>query len=135
MHTPTPAPAKLAIDTNRYTDLANGVPDVIAMLDAATTVYIPFVAIAELRSGFAVGTRGKKNEETLARFLAKPKVQSLYATDATTVRYAEVYAQLRKQGTPIPTNDMWIAALVLEHDATLYARDAHFDHLPQLKRI
>ena len=117
----------LAIDTNRYTDLAKGVPDVVAVLDAASAVFMPFVTIAELRGGFAVGTRGMKNEEVLARFLAKPKVQALYSTDETTKRYAEVYAQLRRQGTPIPTNDMWIAALVLEHDLTLYARDAHFD--------
>jgi predicted nucleic acid-binding protein len=42
---------------------------------------------------------------------------------------------MRRQGTPVPTNDLWIAALVLQHDLLLYARDRHFDVIPQLARI
>ena len=68
----------------------------------------------------------------LQRFLALPKVDVLFASETTTVHYAEVFAQLREQGTPVPTNDMWIAALVQEHRLTLYSRDEHFRHLPQL---
>jgi predicted nucleic acid-binding protein len=64
----------------------------------------------------------------------KPGVQLLYADEQTTHHYASVYRQLREQGTPIPTNDMWVAALVLQHDLVLFARDRHFDHLPQLLR-
>ena len=55
--------------------------------------------------------------------------------DQTTHHYASVFRQLRKQGTPIPTNDMWLAALVLQHNLALHARDKHFDHLPQLVRV
>jgi len=57
------------------------------------------------------------------------------ADDQTTHHYASVYRQLRKQGTPIPTNDMWLAALVLQHNLALHARDRHFDHLAQLVRV
>jgi predicted nucleic acid-binding protein len=71
----------------------------------------------------------------LREFLVKDGVRTLYADDQTTHHYANVYRQLRRQGTPIPTNDMWIAALVLQHNLVLYARDQHFDHLPQLARI
>jgi predicted nucleic acid-binding protein len=53
----------------------------------------------------------------------------------TTHDYASVYRQLRHQGTPIPTNDMWVAALVLQHNLVLHARDSHFDHLPQIVRV
>ena len=56
----------------------------------------------------------------------------LFADGQTTHHYASVFRQLRKQGTPIPTNDMWLAALVLQHNLVLYARDKHFDHLPQV---
>lgn len=91
--------------------------------------------MAELRAGFAAGTIGRKNEASLTRFLASPRVEVQYADEQTTHHYANVYRQLRKQGTPIPTNDMWIAALVLEHSLVLCARDAHFDALPQLTRI
>jgi tRNA(fMet)-specific endonuclease VapC len=62
-------------------------------------------------------------------------VAVLYPDDVTTVHYASIYLQLRRQGTPIPTNDMWIASLCLQHELTLYARDSHFDHLPQLSRL
>lgn len=91
--------------------------------------------VGELRAGFAVGTQGPRNEAVLRRFLLKPGVAVLYGDEQTTHHYATVYRQLRKQGTPIPTNDMWIAALVLQHSLSLYDRDAHFDTLPQLTRV
>ena len=82
-----------------------------------------------------MGTQGARNEAALRGFLLKPGVSILYADDQTTHHYANVYRQLRKQGTPIPTNDMWIAALVLQHSLVLMARDAHFDALAQITRI
>jgi tRNA(fMet)-specific endonuclease VapC len=125
---------KLAIDTNAYAAAARGEPKVSALLRAADHVVLPFVALAELRAGFAAGTRGRKNEAALTRFLASPRVEVQYADEQTTHHYAALFAQLRRQGTPIPTNDMWIAALVLQHDLVLCTRDAHFDRLPQLAR-
>jgi tRNA(fMet)-specific endonuclease VapC len=96
---------------------------------------VPFVVLAELRAGFAVGTQGRANERFLQRFLAKAGVEVVYATDATTHRYATLYRQLRQQGTPVPTNDLWIAALVTEHGARLCTRDAHFENLAQLDLV
>ena len=126
---------RLALDTNRYTDLCRGEASVIGTLEAADQVWLPFIVVGELRAGFAVGTQGPRNEAVLRRFLLKPGVAILYADEQTTHHYANVYRQLRKQGSPIPTNDMWIAALVLQHSLILCARDAHFDTLPQLARI
>jgi tRNA(fMet)-specific endonuclease VapC len=108
---------------------------VIEAVELADEVWLPFIVVGELRAGFAVGTQGTRNEAALSRFLLKPGVAILYADDQTTQHYANVYRQLRKQGTPIPTNDMWIAALVLQHSLMLFARDAHFDALPQLTRM
>ncbi len=125
---------RLALDTNRYTDLCRGEMSVVGAIEAADQIWLPFVVVGELRAGFAVGTQGPHNEAILNRFLLKPGVAILYADEQTTHHYANVYRQLRKQGTPIPTNDMWIAALVLQHSLVLYARDAHFDTLPQLAR-
>ena len=126
---------RVALDTNRYTDLCRGDQSVVGTLEAADEIWLPFIVLGELRAGFAVGTQGVRNEAILRRFLLKPGVAMLYADDQTMHHYASVYRQLRKQGTPIPTNDMWIAALVLQHSLTLYDRDAHFDALPQLPRI
>jgi tRNA(fMet)-specific endonuclease VapC len=126
---------RLALDTNRYTDLCRGEPSVVETVELADEVWLPFIVVGELRAGFAVGSQGPRNEAVLRRFLLKPGVRILYAGEQTTHHYANVYRQLRKQGTPIPTNDMWIAALVLEHSLVLCARDAHFDALPQIVRI
>lgn len=126
---------RLALDSNRYRDLCTGDPTVVEILERAESVYVPFVVVAELRAGFAVGSRGRDNERVLVRFLNKPGVEVLYATDTTTRTYAELFRQLRSSGTPIPTNDLWIAALVVENNLVLYSRDRHFDRLPQLPVI
>jgi tRNA(fMet)-specific endonuclease VapC len=125
---------RLALDTNRYRDLVDGDAGVVATLQQARTISLPFVVLAELRSGFAVGTHGPENEHVLQRFLSKPGVEVVYADEGTTRQYAQLYRQLRTQGTPIPTNDLWIAALVCQHGLVLYSRDRHFDRLPQLLR-
>ena len=125
---------KLALDTNRYTDLCRGDVSVVETIELADEVWLPFIVLGELRAGFAVGSQGPRNEAVLRRFLLKPAIGVLFADEQTTHHYAAVFRQLRKQGTPIPTNDMWIAALVLQHSLILFAHDAHFDALPQLPR-
>ena len=125
----------LAPDTHRYADLCRGNARAVEMVEAADAIWLPFVVVGELRAGFAAGSQGPRNEAVLRRFLLKPGVGILYADEQTTYHYASVYRQLRKPGTPIPTNDMWIAALVLQHSLSLYDRDRHFDALPQLLRV
>jgi tRNA(fMet)-specific endonuclease VapC len=126
---------KLLLDTNRYTDFCKGIPDAVSVVTAAEQVFLPFIALAELRAGFRAGTQGRRNEDVLSRFLLSPRVGVLYPDDATTQTYAGLFVQLRRQGTPIPTNDIWIAALALQHSLALHTRDAHFDALPQLLRV
>jgi tRNA(fMet)-specific endonuclease VapC len=126
---------RIALDTNRYVDLCKGVEDTVRLVATAESVQLPFVVVAELRAGFALGKRSADNEKVLRRFLLKDGVAVLYADDQTTHHYASAYRQLRVQGTPIPTNDLWIAALVLQHNLRLHDRDTHFDHLPQIVRV
>lgn len=126
---------KIALDTSRYTDFCRGETEVVGVLESASVVFLPFVVLGELRAGFAAGRHGADNERVLRRFLMKEGVRPLYADDQTTHHYASVFRQLRQQGTPIPTNDMWIAALVLQHNLALYTRDGHFDQLRQLTRL
>lgn len=125
---------RLALDTNRYVDLCKGLDRTVGLVSTAVEVFLPFVVVAELRAGFALGKRTAQNERVLRRFLLKSGVGILYADEQTTHHYAAAFRQLRRQGTPIPTNDLWIAALVLQHNLTLHARDRHFDHLPQIVR-
>lgn len=124
----------LLLDTNRYRDFCEGLPEALDVIQRARTIFFPFVTLAELRSGFLCGKIAKKNEQTLTQFLNSERVRSLYPDETTTHHFAQVFAQLRNQGTPIPVNDIWIAALAIQHDLLLYSRDRHFDFLPQLAR-
>ncbi len=123
----------IALDTNAYSAEARAEPKAVALLHAANQITLPFVVLAEPRAGFAAGTAGRRNE-ALARFLGSPRVDVLYADEQTTHHYASAYAQLRRQGTPIPTNDLWIAALVVQHDLVLFTEGAHFAKIPQIAR-
>lgn len=126
---------RLALDTNAYVAAARGEASAVVRLRGAEQIFLPFVVLAELRAGFAAGTTGRRNEALLARFLASPSVDVLYPDEQTTHHYAMLFAQLRRQGTPIPTNDLWIAAITVQHDLALMTSDAHFAHLPQLARV
>ncbi len=126
---------RVALDTNRYVDLCRGHAETVEIVETATEVFLPFVTVAELRAGFGVGRRPTENERVLRSFLLKDGVGVLYPDDGTTHRYAALFRQLRAQGTPIPAHDVWIAALVLQHDLLLHSRDRHFDHVPQIVRV
>ena len=126
---------KIALDSNRYTDLCRNLSEAVEVIETATLVFVPLMVIAEQRAGFAHGSRREKNERILTKFLNKDGVSVLCPDEQTTYFYADIYAYLRKRGTPIPTNDLWIAALVLQHNLTLYDRDSDFDRLPQLARV
>jgi|ETNmetMinimDraft_26_1059896.scaffolds.fasta_scaffold35921_1 tRNA(fMet)-specific endonuclease VapC len=125
----------MAVDTNRYRDFCEAVPDAVAHFQLAEQICLPFPVLAELRAGFACGTLARRNEGILTKFLNRSRVRLLFADEQTTFHFARIFKQLRDQGTPIPTNDIWIAALVQQHNLLLYSRDQHFDALPQLARV
>ncbi len=123
--------SKLALDTNAYSDWQRGVRwDQAVKL--ARLVWLPFVVVAELRSGFEAGTQAKKNALILDEFLTSDAVRILYPDETTLTVYAKIFAQLRNQGTPIPTNDLWIASLCAQHNLPLATTDKHFKKINQL---
>jgi len=126
---------RLAIDVNRYADYCRGDIAAVNPVRRATEIYLPFITLAELRSGFRAGTRARENQQRMAEFIASPRVSILFPNEATTHFYAALFTELRAAGTPIPTNDLWIAALVIQHDLTLLTRDRHFELVPRLPRI
>jgi predicted nucleic acid-binding protein len=126
---------RLALDTNAYCAAARGDVKASELMRRADEIKLPFVVLAELRAGFAVGGAGRRNEAKLTEFLNSPRVETLYADEQTPHHYARLFAELRSRGTPVPTNDLWIAALVVQHDLLLYSFDAHFSGFPQIVRI
>ena len=103
----------ILLDTSGYSELHRGNEAVLEVIRHATTVSVPSIVLGELHSGFKAGTRLQENRERLAKFLAKQTVRVLNVTEATALRYAEVNYYLRVKGKPIPTNDVWIAALTI----------------------
>ncbi len=125
---------RVALDTNRLTDLFQGDAELAARLGECDEVWIPLIVLAEIKAGFYGGSEQHRNEILLQSFLAKPTVGILTPAPGTAEHYARLFVQLKRAGTPIPDNDLWIAALALEHDLPLMARDPYFDSVPQLLR-
>ena len=125
---------KIALDTNAYSDFMRGDPARVQVIRSAGHIYLPLIVLGELRAGFAAGNQQSSNAANLQRFLSSNRVSLLHPDEATTHHYAQLYVHLRKRGVAIPTNDLWIAALVLQHNLALCTSDAHFQHLPQVVR-
>lgn len=103
-----------------------GEPGVVELIDRAEWIGVPSIALGELHSGFLAGRHAERNEEELERFLQHPVVEEI-AVDHDVARiYAEIVRSLKRKGTPLPTNDIWIAASAARTGATLLVYDAHF---------
>jgi len=125
---------RVALDTNRITDLFRGDAELAERLGTSEEIWIPLIVLGEIKAGFQGGTQRRRNEVLLNRLLAKPTVDVLLATRETAEHYARLFVQLKRAGTSVPDNDLWIAALVLEHNLFLITRDLHFEQIPQLMR-
>jgi tRNA(fMet)-specific endonuclease VapC len=125
---------RVALDTNRLTDLFQGDAELADRLGECDEIWIPLIVLAEIKAGFYGGSQQHRNELLLQSFLAKPTVGILLPARQTAEHYARLFVQLKRAGTPIPDNDIWIAALALEHDLLLITRNRHFEHVPQLLR-
>jgi len=125
---------RVALDTNRLTDLFQGDAELADQLGRCDEVWIPLIVLAEIKAGFYGGSQRDRNELLLQSFLNKPTVEILLPARETAEHYARLFLQLKRAGTPIPDNDLWIAALVLEHDLQLITRDHHFNQVPQMLR-
>ena len=123
----------ILLDTNAYSDFMQGVADIVEIIALADRIYLSSTVLGELLSGFAVGKREPQNRLELTKFVRSPRVAIGSVTDTTADFYATIYANLRRQGRPIPTNDMWIAASAMEHGAILITRDQHFAHIENLR--
>jgi tRNA(fMet)-specific endonuclease VapC len=126
---------RIAMDANRYADFCRGVPRAVEVVQAAQQIAIPFVVLAEIECGIVCGSRSTENRRIINKFLASPRCSILYPDDHTIRFYGELYGDLRKAGTPIPTNDLWIAALVWQHDLALFTRDRHFERVTRIAKI
>lgn len=123
------------LDTSAYSNFRRGNEEVTALLDRAEFVGVPTVALGELRTGFLLGGRQRRNETELDVFLDNPVVQVLPVDSETSRQYAEIVAELRKAGTPLPTNDIWIAATAARNGTAVLTCDAHFERIARIGSV
>jgi tRNA(fMet)-specific endonuclease VapC len=124
---------RILIDTNCYSAIDGGELETIRRIESAHEVWLPFIVLGELYAGFELGTQKEKNEQQLQSFLSRSSIGVLYADGNTASMYGRVFQSLRRRGTPIPTNDIWIAALALQHDLLVMTSDQHFLFVPDLQ--
>jgi tRNA(fMet)-specific endonuclease VapC len=123
---------RFCLDTSAYSHFKRGEEQVVSLLEAAAWIGIPSIVLGELWMGFLVGGRRERNVAELREFLGNPVVHEL-VVDAEVARvYAEIAVALRRRGTPIPTNDIWIAAAAANVGATVLTHDAHFDEIQRV---
>ena len=124
---------KILIDTNAYSRLLAGNKKIFDVIGSAETIYMSIFVLGELYAGFAGGTKNMENKETLYSFLAKPTVKILNATSETAKLFGLLKNSLSKVGTPIPINDVWIAAHAIETGSSVITFDIHFKKVAGLR--
>lgn len=120
-------------DTNVVTRLFAGDARIKEVLETSHRVYFSLIVLGELLAGFRGGNKARENRNKLSVFLNKPNVELAGITTEIAERYASIFNQLKAQGTPIPTNDMWIASQGLEQGCTVLTLDDHFSWIANLK--
>ena len=123
---------RVCLDTNAYSMLMRGRAGLQTCLEEASDVYVPTIVLGELHAGFLLGSRYPDNCSDLELFLQQPGVRVALPDELVAQRYGYLVRDLRAHGTPIPTNDLWIAATALEIGARLISYDTHFQHVPGL---
>ena len=117
---------RVCLDTSAYSHFMRNETAVVDLVSQARDVGLPAVVLGELRTGFRLGRRETENESILQRFLANPVVSVLQVDDEATVHYADIMVDLRRRGQPLPTNDVWIAALAARDGYSVLTYDVHF---------
>ena len=120
---------RFCLDTSAYSHFKRGHAVVVEALDSAEWVGVPAVTIGELWAGFLQGTRVADNGAELEEFLENPVVELLPVDDQVGRIYAEIVVELKRKGTPLPTNDIWIAATAARAGATVLTYDPHFNQI------
>jgi tRNA(fMet)-specific endonuclease VapC len=127
--------SRYCLDTSAYSHFKRGDPRVVELIDGAEWLGIPAIVLGELRVGFLLGGRQKVNEAELLEFLSNPVVDVSVVDAEVSRHYAEIVVDLRRAGTPVPTNDIWIAAIAAREGALLLSYDNHFNAISRVGAV
>lgn len=124
---------KYLLDTNILVALFASDESVKTRLTEAVEVFIPSIAIGELFYGAWKSHRVQENLQQVEDLALETPV--LGCGVETARLYGKIKNSLRLKGRPIPENDLWIAAIALEHDLTLVTRDTHYTEIADLRIV
>lgn len=125
--------SKIVVDTNAYTSYLAGDKDVLHAFESASITFLSIFVLGELYAGFKGGTHENKNLKLLESFQDKPRVNIIDATQETAEIFGYLKNILKQAGTPLPINDVWIAAHAMEVGAIVVTYDKHFSMIPGLR--
>ena len=123
---------KIMLDTSAYVGFKRNAVEMVDIIVGADLILFSPIVLGELMFGFRNGTRFKENMNELNKFLQHEIVELAQIGGLTSDRYSRIAAQLKRQRTPIPTNDIWIAAQTMEHGVELITSDQHFEKISGL---
>lgn len=127
--------SRYCLDTSAYSHFMRGDQGVIDLVDRAEWLGVPAVTLGELRTGFLLGHRPGENEGRLRDFLGHPLVEVVAIDDEVSRHFSEIVVELRRRGTPAPTNDVWIAAASARVGALVLTYDRHFESMPRVGSV
>lgn len=125
----------VVIDTNAYAEFKRGNENAVEVIKKAKNIIFTPIVIGELLSGFLLGSKESQNKLELKEFLNSKRVIILNIDARTSEFFALIYKTLRKKGLPIPTNDMWIAAIAMQYNFAVFSYDKHFKYIDKLKLL
>ena len=123
---------RILLDTSAYIAFLKGHPGIKQAIQKADEINLNPVVMGELLAGFMKGRRASQNREILQEFMESPRVRLMAIDEETSERYASIFNYLREKGTPIPTNDLWIAATAMQYGLRVVTTDRHFQQVPQV---
>lgn len=123
---------RLLLDSSAYIAFKKRHPAVMEIVSQAELIFISPIVLGELRAGFLQGTKRDRNERELQLFLHAPRIRVLALDEETSDRYAVIRVTLKKAGTPVAVNDLWIAASAMQHGLPVLTSDRDFQKIPQI---
>jgi len=126
---------RILLDTSAYIAFLKGHPEIKQTIQKADEINLNPVVVGELLAGFMKGRRAAQNREILKEFMGSPRVRLMAIDEETSERYAAIFNYLREEGTPIPTNDLWIAANAMQFGLRVVTTDRHFQQVPQVMAV